>query len=160
MRRVAAPSKRRLHSIRLELLESPERLQLVADWLGRKENYQWLDFGDGKQILTLPWLKIMTQQDTQILRIYTLGDGRPLGIVGLDDVNRHFKTARVWLVAGEKGFAARGYATHAASNMLTYAFKELGLQAVYTWVVEHNTSGMSRHRWACLRPAVVRHPRI
>lgn len=139
-RHVSARSRAYPHSIRLEPLDSSERLQLVADWLARKENYQWLDFGDGQQILTLAWLKIMTQQDTQVLRVYTLGDERPLGIVGLDDVNRHFKTARIWLAAGEKGFAARGYATHAASKMLTYAFKELGLQAVYTWVVEDNTS--------------------
>lgn len=127
-------------AIQLEPLDSSERLQLVADWLARKDNYQWLDFGDGKQILTLAWLKILTQQDTQVLRVYTAGGGKPLGIVGLDAVNRHFGTARIWLAAGEKSFAARGHATHAASKMLTYAFQELGLQAVYTWVVEHNTS--------------------
>lgn len=137
---MAIRKRTRPHSVRLELLDSPERLDLVAGWLARRETYQWLDFGDGTQILTLAWLKVMTQQDTRVLRVYTLDEGTPLGIVGLDDVNRHFKTARIWLAAGETGFADRGYATHAASKMLTLAFQDRGLRAVYTWVVEHNTS--------------------
>ena len=33
-------------------LENPELIRVVADWLSRKDNYEWLDFGNGKQILT------------------------------------------------------------------------------------------------------------
>jgi RimJ/RimL family protein N-acetyltransferase len=64
----------------------------------------------------------------------------PLGIVGLDEINRNFRTARIWVVAGDKSFRGRGYATHAASKTLTLAFRDLGLQAVNTWIVEHNPS--------------------
>lgn len=126
--------------VRLTPLASPELIRLVAGWLARKENYQWLDFGDGRQILTSEWLKIMAQRDTYVLRVYTCGDGAPLGVVGLDEVNRHFKTARVWAVAGESALRRRGYATRAVSGMLTLAFRDLGLQTVTTWVLDTNPS--------------------
>ena len=124
----------------LKPIDTPELLRLVASWMARKENYQWLDFGGGKQILTPEWLKIMTQRETHVLRVFTADDGTPIGVVGLEDLNRHFKTARFWIVAGEKAFRFRGLATLAASQMLTFAFRELGLHAVNTWIVEGNPS--------------------
>lgn len=133
---IAAPSR----GVELEPLDSPEIIRLVAGWLARPENYEWLDFGEGRQILTPEWLKIMTQRETSVLRVFTADDGVPIGIVGLDEVNRHFKTARIWAVAGDAAFRRRGYATSAVSKMLTLAFRDLGLWAVNTWIVEHNPS--------------------
>ena len=122
-------------------LESSELIRLVADWLSRKENYQWLDFGNGKQVLTPEWLKISTQRDTEVLRVYTLDDDTtPVGIVGLTSVDRAFRTARIWVVTGDKSFSARGLASKAASKLLTLAFRDLGLLAVNTWIVEDNPS--------------------
>jgi len=122
-------------------LENTELIRLVSDWMSRKENYQWLDFGNGRQVLTPEWLKISTQRDTEVLRVFTSDDdGTPVGIVGLANVDRVFKTARIWVVAGDKSFGARGLATRAASKLLTYAFRDLGLSAVNTWIVEHNQS--------------------
>ncbi len=126
--------------VRLQPLDSPELLQTAAGWLSQRENAKWLQFGDGSHVLTPQLLKILSQKDTHVLRVYTSEDGMPLGIVGLEEVNRHFKTARLWIVAGEKKFCGRGYATKAVSKMLTLAFRELGLHAVNTWIVEHNPS--------------------
>jgi hypothetical protein len=50
--------------------------KLVAEWMTRKENYQWLDFGNGHQILSPVSLKIMTQRDIHLLRVFTLRIGR------------------------------------------------------------------------------------
>src|SRR5213592_3545507 len=103
--------------VTLKPLDSPALIDLVAEWLARKENYQWLDFGGGKQLLTPAWLKILTQRANVVLRVYTAGDDEvPIGVVCLDDVNRVFGTARIWVVAGDKAFAARGSATQAAST--------------------------------------------
>jgi RimJ/RimL family protein N-acetyltransferase len=125
---------------RLTPLDSPELIQTAAGWLAQKDNNQWLQFGDGSRVLTPHLLKILTQKDNHVLRVYTSEDGRPLGIVGLDEVNRHFRTARIWVVAGEKNSCGRGYATQAVSKMLTLAFRDLGLHTVHTWIVEHNPS--------------------
>ncbi|HEY7739823.1 MAG TPA: GNAT family protein [Steroidobacteraceae bacterium] len=122
-------------------LDSPGLLELAAVWLAQEENYRWLDFGGGRQIVTPALLRVMTQRETHCLRIYTAGPGDdPVGIVGLNDVNRHAGTATLWGVTGDKSFRSRGYATFAGSRFLTHAFGELGLRVVNTWAVEHNPS--------------------
>jgi RimJ/RimL family protein N-acetyltransferase len=122
-------------------LDNPETIELVASWLAQKENYQWLGFGDGTQLVTPTLLKIMALQETHFLRVYTTGsDDTPIGIAGLNDVSRTFRTGTLWGATGEKSFRSRGYATFAGSKFLTLAFRELGLHTVNTWVVEHNPS--------------------
>jgi len=80
----------------------------------------------------------MTQRDTHFIRVWTSDDGTPVGVAGLDTVNRSFKTGRFWFVAGDKAFRGRGYSTRAASKLLTLAFRDLGLQAVTSWAVDAN----------------------
>lgn len=122
-------------------LDTPDLLRLVAGWMSSRENYQWLDFGNGRQILSPEWLKIATQRDTEVLRVFTGDDDRtPVGVVGLTNVDRAFKTARIWIVAGDKSFRARGHATRAARRLLTLGFRDLGLGAINTWIVESNPS--------------------
>jgi RimJ/RimL family protein N-acetyltransferase len=122
-------------------IDRPELFQLVAGWLALKENYQWLDFGDGRQQVTPEWLKIMTQRGNQVLRVFTADDDHtPIGVVGLSNVNPHFKTASFWVLLGDKAYSRQGYATRATSKMLSLGFVELGLQVINTWIVEHNPS--------------------
>lgn len=127
--------------MRLLPLDSPERLQLVAHWLAQKENYQWLDFGDGRQLVSAEWLKVGVQRGTYVLRLFTSDtDDTPIGVVGFSNINPYFKTASIWVVVGDKSFAARGQATRAASEMLSFGFEELGLRAVQTWIADGNQS--------------------
>lgn len=122
-------------------IDTPEQVRLVAGWMSRKEIYQWLDFGNGRQILTPEWLRIASQKETEVLRIFTLDDDRtPVGVVGLTGVDRVFGTARIWVAAGETMFRARGHATRASSLLLTFGFRELGLNSINTWIVDHNPS--------------------
>ena len=122
-------------------LDTPEILELVTRWLAEKENYQWLDFGNGRPIVTSALLKIMAQRETHFLRAYTSDrDETPIGIVGLNGVDRTFKTATFWGASGDKSFRNRGYSTIASSKLMTLAFGDLGLHAVNTWAVEHNPS--------------------
>ncbi len=122
-------------------LDRPELLELVAGWLARKENHQWLDFGNGRQIITPTLLKIMAQRETHFLRAFTSErEDIPIGIVGLNSVDRTFKTAMFWGVTGEKSFRHRGYSTLASSRFLTLAFRDLGLHAINTWAVDRNPS--------------------
>ena len=128
-------------------LDTPELFFLAAEWLARKENYQWLDFGNGRQTVTPTLLKIMAQREAHFLRIYTWGrDDRPIGIVGLNSVDRAFKTGTLWAVAGEKSFSNRGYVSLASSKLLSLAFRDLGLHVVNTWIVDRNPSVRSLER--------------
>jgi RimJ/RimL family protein N-acetyltransferase len=127
--------------VQLKPLDSREELQLVAGWLADKDNYQWLDFGDGRQVVTPEWLKIATQRGTYVIRLFTPDDSdHPIGVVAFSNINVHFKTANFWTLLGDKTYARRGYATRATSRMLTLGFTELGLLSIHTWVVEHNPS--------------------
>lgn len=122
-------------------LDRPEFLELAAVWLARKENHQWLDFGNGRQPITPALLTIMAQRETHFLRVYTsLRNDIPIGILGLNSVDRTFKTATFWGASGEKSFRNRGYSTFASSAFLALAFRDLGLRTINTWVVEHNPS--------------------
>jgi len=122
-------------------LDRLAHFELAAGWLAQEENSQWLDFGNSRQVFTPALLKIMAQRETHFLRLYTAHDeDTPIGIVGLNNVDRNFGTATLWGVAGDKSFRYRGYTGIAASNLLTLAFRDLGLHSVNTWVVDHNSS--------------------
>lgn len=121
-------------------LDTPERFELAALWLATPENYQWLDFGGGRQIVTPALLRIMVQRDSHFLRLYTDDEDRPVGIAALNDVDRAVGTATLWGVTGDKSFRCRGIATYAGVRFLSLAFSQLGLHAINTWVVEHNPS--------------------
>ena len=123
----------------LQLADIP----IVADWLARKETYQWLDFGGGRQVLRAGSLKIMSQRDIHLLRVYCSESGEaPVGLVALSDVDRTFKTARLWYLLGNTDFAGRGLTTRAVSHLLEEGFQTLGLAAVNAWTVEHNTASI------------------
>jgi len=121
--------------MKLRPLDSTALLEHVAHWLARKENYQWLDFGGGKQIVTPALLKIMTQRDTHFVRIYDIDENKPIGILGLNNVDRTAGSGTLWCVTGESEYRNRGYATSACSRFLTLVFRELGLRTVNTWAV-------------------------
>jgi len=122
-------------------LEAPGVFDAVASWLARKENYQWLDFGNDTQPVAPALLKIMTQRDTHFLRAYTGDtDDVPIGVCGLNSINRTVNSATFWGASGDKSFRSRGYGTRAGSLFLTLAFRDLGLHTINTWVVEHNPS--------------------
>lgn len=128
-------------------LYTPEIFERVAGWLAQKENYQWLDFGTGRQAVTPPLLKFMAQRETHLMRVYTLPrTDTPIGIVGLNNLDQAFKTATLWGVAGEKSFHSRGYASLAASKLLTIGFRDFGLRVINTWVVDRNPSLRSVER--------------
>src|SRR5438876_4367839 len=96
---------RHLRPMKLLPLDSPKLIELVASCLGKPENYKWLDFGNGVQVLTPVTLRIMTQREIQVIRAYTADHGDvPVGVVGLTNVDRKFKTASLWAVLGNKRY--------------------------------------------------------
>lgn len=120
-------------------LDRPDLIALVSSWLSQEDNWKWLDFGGNGRPPTPALVKIMTQLDTNVLRVYTADDDiTPIGVVGLNNINRTFKTATIWVVLGDKSYARRGYATRATSKLLTVGFRDLGLEAINTFACEDN----------------------
>ncbi len=107
--------------------------------MAQKGNWQWLDFGNGQQILTSITLKIMAQRDAHFLRLFAPDSTlAPIGLVGLSNINRTFRTAMLWYVLGDKDYTGQGWTTRAVSASLSCGFNELGLRAVNAWAVEQN----------------------
>ena len=123
--------------MKLVPLASTELIELAASWLGDYDNYKWLDFSNGVQRVTPVTLRFMSQRDIHVCRVYTADEGDvPIGVVGLTNVDRNFKTASLWAVLGNKRYG--GSTSRACAAMLTLAFGELGLRAVNAWTVETN----------------------
>lgn len=117
-------------------------LEMVAGWMERQQNYRWLDFGAGHQAVGELSLRVMLQRDLHELRIYTADDDEtPVGIVGLSDVDRSFRTATAWVVLGRKEFARSGLSARAVSEMLRVGFEELELEAINAWTLDSNKGG-------------------
>lgn len=118
-------------------------IPLVAEWLGDPANYQWLDFGRGVQRIDPVALRIMLQRDLHLLRLFNGDDGeaRPIGIVGLSDIDRNFGTATLWAVLGEKEYGRRRLTTQALREILSIGFGDLGLSVVDAWTLETNRGG-------------------
>ncbi len=126
----------------LEALSS-EGLELASDWLGRAENYRWLDFGAGRQVLSKAALAVMITREAHVLRLFSPEPSHPpVGIVGLGNVARRFGTATLWYVLGDKHRAGRGDTSGAVAAMLDLAFAELGLRSVNAWVVDGNLASI------------------
>lgn len=124
-------------------LEADAQFNLAARWLGQKRIYQWLDFGGGPQPLQAVLIKIMAQKNEHVLRLFTDDrEHRPIGIVGLSNVNRACRTAMLWEVLGEQLYSTKGYARRAASAMLSFGFHEIGLKAINAWAVDGNYASL------------------
>jgi len=128
----------------LKPLNDPALIETIADWLSQKENYQWVDYGNGRQILGAASLRMMAQRDIHLLRAFTADDSdEVIGVAGLSNIDRTFKTALVSLcVLGDKRYAGQGYGTRALSRVIGLGFKELGLESMTGWVVENNTASL------------------
>ncbi len=118
---------------------SQAEIPLVAKWLGQQENYQWLDFGNGRQIVDALILKIMIQRADNHVRLFTTDhDDTPIGLVGFGNIALNFKTANLWYVLGDRAHGQKGYTTKAVSRLLHFGFTTLGLESVSAWAIEDN----------------------
>lgn len=124
--------------MRLLRLDNGPIIETASRWLSAKENYKWLDFGNGVQWLDPVALKIMAQRSIHEIRVFTDEDNAPIGIVGLSNIDRNFKSATPWCVLGDKRQAGAGYTTRAVSKILGLGFKDLGLHTVLAWTLECN----------------------
>ena len=114
-------------------------VSVVAGWLHRRENYKWLDFGTGLQIIFPPSLELMTESEKHCLRVYGFnGAAEPWGLVALSNIDQTFKTAFLWYVLGNKEFARYGHTSYAVYRLLRIGFFELGLRAINAWAVDVN----------------------
>jgi RimJ/RimL family protein N-acetyltransferase len=116
-----------------------DHIELLMRWLGEKENHQWLDFGQGRQVLSPMILLVMAKRDTHMLRVFKdRSTGTPIGLVALSDISPGFKSAVLWYVLGAKEYAGLGYTSRAVALILEEGFVARELDVVSAWTVVAN----------------------
>jgi len=118
-------------------------IKTIVSWMTDEQNYRWLDFGGGIQKLEAPAIKMMLQRKMHELRMFTADDSeKPIGLIGLSDINKKFKTATLWYVLGDKNYSGQNYTTKAVSSMLTLGFEELKLESIFAWAIQKNIASI------------------
>jgi RimJ/RimL family protein N-acetyltransferase len=85
------------------------------------------------------WLEKTAKDEHQIIWAIVLKDGgRLIGNTGLHKISWRNRNAESGIVLGEKDTWGKGYATEAMRLRTHYAFRDLGLETVYTYVVLPN----------------------
>jgi RimJ/RimL family protein N-acetyltransferase len=65
-------------------------------------------------------------------------DGRHIGDVDMHDISRSEGRARLTILIGDRDYWGKGFGTDALTNMLKYAFDDLGLSAINLRVCDFN----------------------
>jgi RimJ/RimL family protein N-acetyltransferase len=77
------------------------------------------------------WFTQLQQRDDRIEFVIVVHEGeRPVGTIGLNQINRARGEAEYGIMIGEKEWRGKGIAREASELILHYAFEKLNLQAI------------------------------
>ena len=99
------------------------------------------------------WYERMSAGDPQNIDflIYELATMRPIGRVGLDDINYQHRRASFGILIGEKDCWGKGYGTEATRLTLDYGFRLLDLHNIMLSVSSANTAAIRAYTRAGFR---------
>lgn len=87
--------------------------------------------------------RLVARAETEIsFTVYELCGSRPIGNVGLFDVDYRNRTAELGLIIAEPDARGKGYGTETTQLVVDYAFTGLGLHNVMLTVFEFNLAGI------------------
>lgn len=85
------------------------------------------------------WLKKTLKDKSRITYLIIVKEGRkPIGKIGLKNIDIINKRAEMEKMIGEKDFQGKGYATEAARLLLKHIFENMRLLKIYAHVLESN----------------------
>ena len=87
--------------------------------------------------------RLVARAETEIsFTVYERSGSRPIGNVGLFDVDYRNRTAELGLIIAEPDARGKGYGTETTQLVVDYAFTGLGLHNVMLTVFEYNLAGI------------------
>lgn len=87
------------------------------------------------------WMEEYLAEKTREILII-LADGKPIGQVGLIDINLLDKNAALYIVIGEAEYRGKGIGKEAIRYILDYAFNKMKLHRIWLEVHEDNIAGI------------------
>lgn len=98
------------------------------------------------------WLQgALVSESDVIFTMYELESMRPIGNIGLHDIDHDSGTAEFGIVIGEVDAWGHGYATEATRLIVGYGFDVLGLHNLQLEVYGHNPAGIKVYERAGFR---------
>ena len=85
------------------------------------------------------WLDRIARSETDVVWAILAGD-RQVGATGLHDIHWQSRHAKSGILIGERACWGKGYATEAMRLRTAYAFKQLGLEKVWTTAFVENVA--------------------
>lgn len=127
-------------------LRPPEEddVPLFVQWLSNPELRSYITTRYISEALERRWFDVLvsatagTAPSRLHFVIETLDTARPIGIVGLDDINWRDRIAELGIVVGESDFWGKGFGSDAVLTTLQVAFSWFNLHRVFLHVVAEN----------------------
>ena len=118
----------------------PEHLPAFGRWFADQEVTRYLLYRFSfTQKAEEAWLEETAKDEHKVLwAIATRASGRLVGVTGLERIDWRNRRAESGIMLGERDEWGKGYAGEAMRLRTRYAFRELGLEKVTTFVIAPN----------------------
>lgn len=130
-------------SVFLRLLTEADATPQYAQWLNDPIVNQYLE----TRTVTVDELRSYIREKREspsalLLGIFWKENGRHIGNVKLEPVDRDTKHATMGILIGNKEYWGKGVATEATNLISDYAFEHLGMQTITLGVISENTAAL------------------
>jgi RimJ/RimL family protein N-acetyltransferase len=136
-------------SIRLEPLDPGADLRDYVRWVNDPETtrFMWIGHSQLGESDIREYIESFQDKDDRVLYgIMTRDDGRHVGNITLQSIDRNNSCADIGIMIGATDVRGRGVGTEAIGLVADYALAELGLHRVYAGYVDDNLSSAGAFR--------------
>jgi diamine N-acetyltransferase len=93
------------------------------------------------------WFEQYCEDDAQIIFAIVDKDKNDIiGTIGLSPIDHFNQRAQLGTLIGNQKYWGKGYATEGLKLLLQYAFRELNLNRVYSYVFEENIASIKKNQ--------------
>lgn len=123
-----------------------EHAEMLHAWISDPRTRCWLDFGGGRRDISKRELFLLVTSARTHARLFSLaGEGRPLGLICLNDASNLMGSAEAWCVRGVYEGGPLNITASAGLLALASGFIDLGRTVIGAWVVDCNYLSIAMH---------------
>jgi RimJ/RimL family protein N-acetyltransferase len=130
-------------------------IELFVRWFGDADTVSFLALrAPMSRAMEERWFERMLERhgnDMYHFVICLLEDDRPIGTIGLEEIDHANGSSAVGIMIGEKALWGRGLGTDAMNAIVDFAFGELRLERVWLQVYDYNERGRRSYEKAGFR---------